>query len=427
MKTRQKTSLVKRILIGLVAGIAVGAILNHYPEYRDWANHNVLQPAGDIFIKLMKMIVVPLVFSCMVVGIAGTADGKALGRIGVKILFYFFCITTSAILFGLAIGNLLQPGTGADIASLGQAKLANLPSASPSHGLGQVILNIIPDNIVDAMAQGKLLPVLFFSILFGAGLSMLDKQQKEPLIAALRGVSSAMFNVTHIVMSYSPIGIFGLIGVTVANFGFASLLPLTKLIGVTYVAVVLFAIVVLGGVARLAGINIFALMWEIKDELILAFSSASSATVMPQLMEKMEAYGSPRSITSLVIPAGYSFNLDGASLFLGIGTLFIAQLYNIQLSVADQAMLVVTMVLTSKGAAGVPGFMFVILTATLTSAGLPLEGIAFIAGIYRLMDMPNTALNVLGNALAPLVIAKWEKQFGQDQATRTEYASESCS
>ena len=208
-------------------------------------------------------------------------------------------------------------------------------------------------------------------------------------------------------MAYSPIGVFGMIAVTVANFGFSSLLPLAKLIMVSYVAIAFFVLVVLNLVARVCGINLFALMRHIKDELVLAFSTASSAAVMPQLMKKLETYGVPPSLVSFVVPVGYSFNLDGASLFLGIGTLFVAQLYGIDLSLGDQALLVVTMVLTSKGRPGT-GFMFVILSATLASAGLPLEGIAFIAGVYRLMEMPTTALNVLGNALAPLVIAKWE-------------------
>jgi proton glutamate symport protein len=403
-----RIALVWQIMIGMFAGIAIGALLHQFPESRPWLVTNLLQPAGDIFIKLMKMIVVPIVFSCMVVGIAGHGDGKSLGRIGVKSLTYFFSITTLAIIVGLVIGNLLKPGAGTDLASL-KAAAITLPTANGGgHSLGQIIVGIIPDNVINAMAQGSLLSVLFFAVMFGLGVSRLSNERKEPLIAMLRAVSEAMFKVTSMIMAYSPIGVFGMIAVTVANFGFSSLLPLAKLIMVSYIAIAFFVLVVLNLVARLCGINLFALMRHIKDELILAFSSASSAAVMPQLMKKLETYGVPPSLVSFVVPVGYSFNLDGASLFLGIGTLFVAQLYGIDLSFGDQALLVVTMVLTSKGAAGVPGFMFVILSATLASAGLPLEGIAFIAGVYRLMEMPTTALNVLGNALAPLVIAKWE-------------------
>ncbi|RBJ85747.1 sodium:dicarboxylate symporter [Pseudomonas sp. MWU12-2534b] len=405
---KPRIALVWQIMIGLLAGIAIGALLHRFPESRPWLVDNLLQPAGDIFIKLMKMIVVPIVFSCMVVGIAGHGDGKSLGRIGIKSLSYFFSITTLAIIVGLVIGNLLKPGAGTDLASLKAAAITLPTSNAAGHGLGQIIVGIIPDNVINAMAQGSLLSVLFFAVMFGLGVSKLANERKEPVIALLRGVSEAMFKVTSMIMAYSPIGVFGMISVTVANFGFSSLLPLAKLIMVSYVAIAFFVLVVLNLVARFCGINLFALMRHIKDELILAFSSASSAAVMPQLMKKLETYGVPPSLVSFVVPVGYSFNLDGASLFLGIGTLFVAQLYGIDLSFGDQALLVVTMVLTSKGAAGVPGFMFVILSATLASAGLPLEGIAFIAGVYRLMEMPTTALNVLGNALAPLVIAKWE-------------------
>ncbi|WLI49416.1 cation:dicarboxylate symporter family transporter [Pseudomonas sp. FP833] len=414
-----RIALVWQIMIGLLAGIAIGALLHRFPESRPWLVDNVLQPAGDIFIKLMKMIVVPIVFSCMVVGIAGHGDGKSLGRIGVKSLSYFFCITTLAIIIGLVMGNLLKPGAGTELSSLHAANITLPTSNGAGHSLGQIIVGIIPDNVVNAMAQGSLLSVLFFAVMFGLGVARLPAERKDPVIALLRGVSDAMFKVTSMIMAYSPIGVFGMIAVTVANFGFSSLLPLAKLIMVSYVAIAFFVLVVLNLVARVCGINLFALMRHIKDELVLAFSTASSAAVMPQLMKKLETYGVPPSLVSFVVPVGYSFNLDGASLFLGIGTLFVAQLYGIDLSLGDQALLVVTMVLTSKGAAGVPGFMFVILSATLASAGLPLEGIAFIAGVYRLMEMPTTALNVLGNALAPLVIAKWEgrevRAAGQQQ------------
>ena len=408
-----RIALVWQIMIGLLAGIAIGALLHRFPESRPWLVDNLLQPAGDIFIKLMKMIVVPIVFACMVVGIAGHGDGKSLGRIGVKSLSYFFCITTLAIIIGLVMGNLLKPGAGTELSSLHAANITLPTSNGAGHSLGQIIVGIIPDNVVNAMAQGSLLSVLFFAVMFGLGVARLPAERKDPVIALLRGVSDAMFKVTSMIMAYSPIGVFGMIAVTVANFGFSSLLPLAKLIMVSYVAIAFFVLVVLNLVARVCGINLFALMRHIKDELVLAFSTASSAAVMPQLMKKLETYGVPPSLVSFVVPVGYSFNLDGASLFLGIGTLFVAQLYGIDLSLGDQALPVVTMVLTSKGAAGVPGFMFVILSATLASAGLPLEGIAFIAGVYRLMEMPTTALNVLGNALAPLVIAKWERREGR--------------
>ena len=236
---------------------------------------------------------------------------------------------------------------------------------------------------------------------------MTDNSLRTDLFSAYRMGAFDLPN--RIVMAYAPIGVFGMIGATVATFGFASLLPLLKLIGVVYLALIVFALVVLGGICYLIGENIFKLIKYFRNELILAFSSAASASVMPQLMSKLEHYGVPRRIVSFVVPVGYAFNLDGASIFLGVATIFVAQLYGIDLSLSQQILLVVTMVLTSKGAAGVPGFAIIILSATLASAGLPLEGVALIAGIFRIIDSGTTTLNVLGNAIAPLVIAKWEK------------------
>ncbi|MCH9296359.1 cation:dicarboxylase symporter family transporter [Pantoea allii] len=411
--------LVWQIVVGLVAGIVIGYLLNLYPAHSAWLIEQIFKPAGDIFIKLMKMIVIPVVFSCLVVGIAGHSDSKAVGRMGLKTIFYFLCVTTTAIIVGLIVGNVVKPGAGADLSSMVQHQVSVATPASANHGLGQVILSIIPENIVDAMAKGNLLPVIFFAVMFGIGIASLENEKKANVVNFFSAIADGMFKVTGMIMAYSPIGIFGMIAVTVTDFGVASLLPLVKLIATTYITAILFVIIVFGLIARSVGINIFTIIRIIKDELILAFSSASSTSVLPQLIQKTQKFGVDKTVSGFVIPTGYSFNLDGASLFLGIGTLFIAQIYGIHLTLADQMMLVVTMVITSKGAAGVPGFMFVILSATLSSAGIPLEGIAFIAGVYRLMDMPNTALNVLGNTLAPIVIAKWENKFSDKRYAET--------
>lgn len=417
---KPKVGLAFQIAIGLVIGVAIGAMLNYYPALRAGIVTDYLQPAGDIFIRLIKMIVVPVVFTSMVVGIAGVGDAKALGRIGVKTLVYFEIITTIAIVLGLVIGNLLQPGVGTDMSQLGHADISKFrhgaEQAGAHHGLMAMLMAIIPENVIASMARGDLLPIIFFSVLFGLGLQGAPEELRLPVLNTLKGISDAMFRVTNMVMRYAPIGVAALIAVTVANFGFASLLPLLKLIGTTYLAIFIFAIVVLGATAKLCGINFFALLKVIKDELIIAFTTCSSATVLPQLMTKMERFGAPKAITTFVVPTGYSFNLDGASIYLGIGTLFVAQLYGIELGWAEQISLTLTMVVTSKGAAGVPGFMFVILLATLASAGLPIEGLAFIAGIDRLLDMGRTTLNVIGNALAPLVIAKWEGVYDAEKA-----------
>ncbi|VVE15335.1 C4-dicarboxylate transporter [Pandoraea iniqua] len=404
-----------QIVIGLLVGVVVGLALNHAPDIRDGAISGILQPAGDIFVKLVKMVVVPIVFTSMAIGVAGVGDGKSLGRIGLKTIVYFELITTVAIVIGLLVGNLAQPGVGMDMASLGHADLSAVANTSKNlhqqHGFMAILVSVVPDNIFASMARGDLLPVIVFSILFGIGLQSLPETVSAPVIAALRGTAEAMFKVTNVVMRYAPVGVCALIAVTVATFGFASLLPLVKLVAITYLALLFFGIVVLGIVARIFGFSIFRLIRTIRDELIIAFSTCSSASVLPQLMKKIEELGVPKSVTTFVVPTGYSFNLDGASIYLGIGTLFVAQLYGIHLGLQEQIVLTLTMAITSKGAAGVPGFMLVILLVTLSSAGLPIEGLAFIAGVDRLMDMGRTTLNVLGNALAPLVVAKWEAVY----------------
>ena len=249
---------------------------------------------------------------------------------------------------------------------------------SGSHSLVATILSLIPSNVFSSMAKGDMLPIIFFSVLFGLGLSSLPKETKEPLLKVFKAVSESMFKVTHMIMRYAPIGVFGLIAVTVANFGFASLLPLAKLVVLVYFAIAFFAPVVLGAVARLCNLRIWTLIRILKDELIPAYSTASSETVLPRIIEKMEAYGAPKSITSFVVPTGYSFNTDGSTLYQSIAAIFIAQLYGIELSLGQEIVLVLTLMVTSKGIAGVPGVSFVVLLATLGSVGIPLEG-----GVHR--------------------------------------------
>lgn len=371
------------------------------------------------------MIVIPIVFSTLILGIAGVGSTKSLGRLGFKTILYFEIITTIAILVGLFAANIFHPGSGIDMSQLVQTDISQYKHTteevqSQSHGLIQTILSLIPTNIISSMAHGEMLPVIFFAVLFGIGLSSLPATTKDPLLNVFHAVSETMFRVTHIIMKYAPVGVFGLIAVTVANFGFASLIPLGKLVVLVYGAIFFFAFVVLGLTAKMFGINIFILFKILKDELILAFSTASSETVLPRIMQKMEAYGAPKAISSFVIPTGYSFNLDGSTLYQSIAAIFIAQLYGIEMSISQQVILVVTLMITSKGIAGVPGVSFVVLLATLGSVGIPVEGLAFIAGVDRIMDMARTALNVVGNALAVLVISKWEKQYDSEKAAAYE-------
>ncbi|GIZ28632.1 glutamate/aspartate:proton symporter GltP [Morganella morganii] len=423
-KKKFKFGLGWQILIALILGIIIGAIL-HDNDNKDWLIVNFLAPAGKIFIQLIKMIVVPIVISTLVVGIAGVGSTKQLGKLGFKTILYFEFITTIAIIVGITLANVFQPGVGIDMSSLSQVDISQYEKTtqqveSHSHGIMGTILSLVPENIFAAMSGGQMLPVIFFAVIFGLGLSSLPREKKEPLLTVLQTFSEAMFRVTHMIMMYAPIGVFALISVTVANFGFSSLIPLIKLVVLVHAAIIIFAVVILGGVAKYCGINIFTLMRILKDELILAYSTASSETVLPRIMDKMEQYGASKSITSFVIPIGYSFNLDGSTLYQSIAAIFIAQLYGIDLSIWQEITLVLTLMITSKGIAGVPGVSFVVLLATLGSVGIPLEGLAFIAGIDRILDMARTALNVVGNALAALIIAKWEHQFDAKKAKEYE-------
>ncbi|MBA1203938.1 glutamate/aspartate:proton symporter GltP [Pseudomonas capeferrum] len=419
---KAKLSLAWQILIGLVLGVAVGALLNHFSAEKAWWISNILQPAGDIFIRLIKMIVIPIVISSLVVGIAGVGDAKKLGSIGLKTILYFEVVTTIAIVVGLVLANVFHPGAGIDMSTLGTVDISKYAATAAEvqheHAFIETLLNLIPSNIFAALMRGEMLPIIFFSVLFGLGLSSLQADLREPLVRTFQGVSEAMFKVTHMIMNYAPIGVFALIAVTVANFGFASLLPLAKLVLLVYFAIAFFAFMVLGLVARLFGFSIIKIMRIMKDELVLAYSTSSSETVLPRVIEKMEAYGAPKAICSFVVPTGYSFNLDGSTLYQSIAALFIAQLYGIDLSWSQQLLLVVTLMVTSKGIAGVPGVSFVVLLATLGSVGIPLEGLAFIAGVDRIMDMARTALNVIGNALAVLVISRWEGMYDAAKGER---------
>ena len=407
-----KISLASQILIGLFLGIVIGWIF--------YGNTNVqtyLQPIGDIFLNLIKMIVVPIIISTLIVGVAGTGDIKQLGRLGGKTLIYFEVITTIAIVVGLLAANIFQPGVGIDMSQLEQTDISSYvetTEAKDEEGPLQILVDIVPKNVVNAMAEGDMLAIIFFSVIFGLGVAAIGERGR-PVLAFFQGTADAMFWVTNLVMKFAPFGVFALIGVTVSKFGIASLIPLGKLALLVYGAMIFFVVVVLGLTAKLFGFNLFKIIPMIKDELLLAFSTSSSETVLPRIMEKTEKMGAPKDIVSFVIPTGYSFNLDGSTLYQAIAAIFIAQMYGIDLSIVQQITLVFVLMVTSKGIAGVPGVSFVVLLATLGTVGIPLEGLAFIAGIDRILDMARTAVNVVGNTLAALVMAKWEKRFDNNK------------
>lgn len=408
----KKVGLAWQILIGLIVGIAVGAVF-----YGNPAVESILQPIGDIFIRLIKMIVIPIVISSLIVGVAGVGDIKKLGKLGGKTILYFEVITTIAIIVGLLAANIFQPGVGVNMQSLDQTDISSYVDATEetqSHGLAETFVNIVPANIVKSMTDGDMLPIIFFSVLFGLGVAAIG-ERGEPVLRFFNGVADAMFYVTNLVMKFAPFGVFALIGVTVSKFGVSSLIPLGKLVIVVYGTMLFFIVVVLGAVARMAGVNIFNFVKLLKDELILAYSTASSEAVLPRIMEKMEKFGVPKQISSFVIPTGYSFNLDGSTLYQALAAIFIAQMYGIEMPISSQISLLLVLMVTSKGIAGVPGLSFVVLLATLGPFGIPAEGLAFIAGIDRILDMARTVVNVVGNSLASVVIAKMEGEFDARQ------------
>ncbi len=422
------TNLAWQILIALILGIVAGAFLyeladpNHaLHSYYQFSIVNIFQPAGDIFIRLIKMIVLPIILSTLTLGIAGIGGSKRLGTLGFKTILYFEIITTIAILLGLLWGNIFAPGAGIDSSNLATTDISKYTKAAEElsgkpHGLIVMILDMIPANIFKAMTDGAVLPVIFFCVFFGLGLMSLPDKQREPFVFFLKVVSDTMFKVTNMIMRYAPIGVFALITVTVAKYGFSSLLPLLKLIVTVYSAMIIFTIVVLGLVCKLCRFNIFTLLKILKEELVIAFSTASSETALPKIIEKMEAYGAPKAITSFVIPTGYSFNLDGSTLYQSITVIFLAQLFGMDLSILDQIIIVITLMIASKGIAGVPGASILVLSATLGSVGIPLEGIGYIMGVERILDMGRTVVNVVGNALAAIVIARWEHVFDDKKA-----------
>jgi proton glutamate symport protein len=411
----KRFGLATQIFLALILGIIVGVIF-----YGNETAIAILGPIGDIFIHLIKMIVVPIVIAALIVSIAGVGDIKKLGKLGGKTLLYFESVTTLAIAIGLLAANLFQPGAGVDTSSLKANDISKYETTMETAGnpsVADTIVHIVPTNIFESLTKGDLLPIIFFTVFLGLGIAAIGEKGK-PVLSFFEGILEAVFWVTNLIMKLAPVGVFALIGVNVAKFGAASLIPLGKLVLAVYVTMIFFVLVVLGVIAKISGTSIFLLMKVLKDELILAFTTASSEAVLPRLMDKMEKFGCPKSITSFVIPTGYTFNLDGSSIYQALASLFVAQMYGIDLSIMQQITLLLVLMLTSKGMAGVPGASFVVILTTLGTMGLPLEGVAFIAGIDRILDMIRTVVNVLGNSLATIVMSKWEGKFDQEKANQ---------
>ena len=401
-RRRLYKSLYFQVLVAVALGVLVGCL---------WPPVGAsVKPLGDGFIKLVKMIITPVIFLTVVTGIAGMRDLGAFGRIATKALGYFIIVSTLALAVGLIVANVVQPGAGLNVnpATLDASKIASYVSEAKETTVTGFLLNIIPDTMFSAFTSGEILQVLLVSILFGIALAMLG-DRGDRLLDALRTITAVVFRVVRILMYAAPIGAFGAMAFTIGQYGIGTLANLAELIVTFYATALLFVLVVLGLIARAAGFSIFSLIRYIKDELLLVLGTSSSESAMPLLMEKLEAAGVPKPIVGLVVPAGYSFNLDGTNIYMSLAALFIAQATNTHLTFGQELLLMAVAILSSKGAAGVTGSGFIVLAATLSVVpSIPVAGMALILGVDRFMSECRSLTNFVGNAVATIVVGRWE-------------------
>ncbi|HEV7855995.1 MAG TPA: dicarboxylate/amino acid:cation symporter [Herminiimonas sp.] len=399
-----------RILyVQVLIAVAIGICLGHfYPELGV-----AMKPLGDGFIKLIRMLIGPIIFCTVVTGIAGMQDLSKVGRVGGKALIYFEVMSTLALVIGLIAAHLLHPGTGfnVDPSTIDTKSIATYTTQAKGQSATEFLMHIIPDTMIDAFAKGDILQILFAALLFGAALSMLG--EKGAMVTDFVGqISKIFFRMVHIVTKVAPIGAFGAMAFTIGKYGLISLLPLLKLIGCFYLTAIAFVVLALGFVARLTGFSILRFISYIKEELAIVLGTSSSEAALPQLMEKMEKLGCSRSVVGLVIPTGYSFNLDGTNIYMTMAVIFIAQALNIDLTWQQEAMILGVAMLTSKGASGVTGAGFITLAATLAVVPtLPVAGMVLILGIDRFMSECRALTNIVGNGVACVVVSAWEHEL----------------
>ena len=400
-RPRRGITLTQQIFIGLALGIVVGAIVDAtHPEYAIY-----FRPFSQLFLRLIKMVIAPLIFATLVAGIAGAGHFKVVGRMGLRALIYFEAVTTLALIIGLAAVNFTKPGVGVNLPAGAQSDITAKPQT-----WDQILLHVVPESVFDAMAKGDVLQIVVFSIFFGIALGMIGEKGR-PVIVWCEAVAETMFKFTNIVMHYAPIGVGAAIAYTVGHGGLGVLYNLAWLVATLYGALAVLILCVFVPIALMFKVPLRKFIRAVKEPAIIAFSTTSSEAALPRAMEVLERLGVPRRIVSFVLPLGYSFNLDGTTLYLSLAAVFVAQAAGVQLTVGHQITMLLTLMLTSKGVAGVPRASLVILAGTLASYGLPLEGVTLILGVDELMDMARTMTNVIGNCLATVVIAKWEGEF----------------
>ncbi|KAA2242201.1 dicarboxylate/amino acid:cation symporter [Salinarimonas soli] len=410
---KARTPFYKVLYVQVLIAVAIGIALGHfYP-----ALGADMKPLGDAFIKLVKMIIAPVIFCTVVTGIAGMTNLEKVGRVGLKSLTYFLTFSTLALIVGLIVANVVHPGSGLHInaSALDPKSVATYTAKAHETGVVDFLMNIIPTTVVGAFASGEILQVLFFSVLFGFGLALMGPKGK-PVYDLIKGVSQAIFGVVGIIMKVAPIGAFGAMAFTIGKYGIGSIANLFLLVATFYLTSAIFVFGVLGVVGWYNGFSVVKLVRYIKEELLLVLGTSSSETALPSLIEKMERAGCSKSVVGLVVPTGYSFNLDGTNIYMTMAALFIAQATDTPLSLGDQVLLLLVAMLSSKGAAGVTGSGFVTLAATLSVVpAVPVVGMALILGIDRFMSECRALTNFIGNAVATVVVARWEGELDEER------------
>jgi len=412
-----KTAFFKTLYFQVLIAITLGILLGHF--YPDLGSQ--MKPLGDGFVKLIKMIIAPVIFCTVVTGIAGMESMKAVGKTGGMALLYFEIVSTIALIIGLVIVNVVKPGAGMNIdpTTLDAKAVAVYAEQASQQGIIPFLLDIIPGSVIGAFASGNILQVLMFAVLFGFALHHLG-EKGQLIFNVIESFSRVIFGIINMIMRLAPIGAFGAMAFTIGKYGVGSLVQLGQLIICFYMTCILFVVVILGSIARYNGFNIFKFIRYIKEELLIVLGTSSSESVLPRMLEKMEKAGCNKSVVGLVIPTGYSFNLDGTSIYLTMAAIFIAQATNTQMDIIHQVTLLVVLLLSSKGAAGVTGSGFIVLAASISTIGhLPLAGLALILGIDRFMSEARALTNLVGNGVATIVVAKWCDQLDNNQLQAT--------